>query len=34
MDVVKTETESYSELFIADQLTEVKEDILLPVPLK
>lgn len=33
MDVVKAEPESYSEPFIADQLTEMKEDILLPVPL-
>jgi hypothetical protein len=33
MYVVKAERESYSEPFIADQLTEMK-DILLPVPLK
>jgi hypothetical protein len=32
MDVVKTEPESYSEPFIEDQLTEMKEDILLPLP--
>lgn len=33
MDVVKAEPESYNEPFIAAQLTEMKEDILLPVPL-
>jgi hypothetical protein len=33
MDVVKAEHEPYTEPFFANQLTEMKEDILLPVPL-
>ena len=33
MDVVKAESESYSESFIEDHITEMKEDILLPLAL-